>query len=106
MQVQYLIVIVPTALPPLDNNPASTTSTLAFLVFSHGFQQLLQLIFIDLLSKLPASSEHYETVLNIGGAGLLHKSYTSYAIGGFRRQNLGQDRVAGLSCLDARDERL
>ena len=98
MQIQQILVVIPAALPPLDDDSASTASTLTFLVFSHGSQQLLQLIFIDFLSKLPTSSEHYETVLNIGGARLLHKPDTSYAIGGFRRQNLSQDRVAGLSC--------
>lgn len=57
------IIIVPSAFPSLYFD-----SFLLLLLFGHGSEDVLELLFGDLLSQLAASCQHDQSVLDIFGA--------------------------------------
>ena len=83
------IIIVPAALPPVHSDLLRL-----LLLLAHSFQNGLELSFVDLLAQLAAASKHDQAALDIFCARGLDEANTANAVGGFRLEDLGEDRGA------------
>lgn len=88
LEVEQIIVIVPTAFTPVEHN---LVLFLLALVLGHGVQKFLELLFCHFLSQLTTLGKHYEPVLDIGCARFLHEADATQAVCGSRVKNLVHD---------------
>jgi hypothetical protein len=72
LQIQQIIIIIPTTFPPADNNLAFLLGLA--LVLRNRIQQVFELLLGNLLTELTSLCEHDEPALDIGGARFLDEA--------------------------------
>jgi hypothetical protein len=82
---QQIIIIIPSFAARYSN------LLLGGFVLRYGSQKILQLLLGDLLSKLPATCQHDQSVLNIVRTGNLDKTDSSKSISRFGGEDLAED---------------
>lgn len=95
LQIQQIIIIIPTTFPPADNNLALLLSLA--LVLRNCIQQVLELLLSDLLAELACLCEHDEPALDIGGARFLDEADAVETVDGFGFEDLVEDSRAAFT---------
>ena len=89
LQIQQIIIIIPTTFPPADDNFAFLLSLA--LVLRNCIQQILELLLGDLLAELACLCEHNQSALDIGSARFLDEADAVETVDGFGFENLVED---------------
>jgi hypothetical protein len=87
---QIIIIVVPCTLPPTDDD------LFFFLVLCHRTQELLQLVFSDLLAELPRPGKRDETILDVSCPRFFDQPYSTETICCLREEDLGEDGLPGV----------
>ena len=86
-EVKQVVVIIPYALSPIDDNSAPAPASTFLVILSHRAQDLFELIFSHLASQLTTSGQRDQSILDICGTRLLDQADPAQTI----RSLWGQD---------------